>query len=323
MNWSINADGNSTAGDGRRHRRRRGHGLRAGDGRQAVGRRAARSSTTSTSPRTQIDTIWNHEIYESKLAGPGDGWGPTDLVRQRQHLVLRAGLLPPVQEVDTSTPAARLGRGHQDRLRHHRQRADSAATPTGTPATASSRPGATAAAANGALPRPAGRSTTSTTRAARRSASALDWCWNGDAARAELRREDQQLLQRRRRRRTSSTATTSTAPPKSSANPSPQGQSAAFIGPAAVGAMSSATYQSFVNASYNAGQDQHAAGRRRLLRRVLDGHVAAHDDRQLPRLHPIHPRLPLTPSTPPPRVARSALLFGGGEGDGYSVGLRT
>ena len=37
----------------------------------------------------------------------------------------------------------------------------------------------------------------------------------------------------------------------SSANPVTKGQSAAFIGPAAVGAMSSATYQSFLNASYN------------------------------------------------------------------------
>jgi hypothetical protein len=29
--------------------------------------------------KTQIGNIWNHEVYSSKLAGPGDSWGPTNL----------------------------------------------------------------------------------------------------------------------------------------------------------------------------------------------------------------------------------------------------
>ena len=29
--------------------------------------------------KAQINNIWLHEIVDSKLAGPGDGWGPTDL----------------------------------------------------------------------------------------------------------------------------------------------------------------------------------------------------------------------------------------------------
>jgi endoglucanase len=29
--------------------------------------------------KTQIGNIWNHEVYNSNLAGPGDSWGPTDL----------------------------------------------------------------------------------------------------------------------------------------------------------------------------------------------------------------------------------------------------
>ncbi len=29
--------------------------------------------------KAQIAAIWNHEVYQSKLAGPGDSWGPTNL----------------------------------------------------------------------------------------------------------------------------------------------------------------------------------------------------------------------------------------------------
>ena len=62
-------------------------------------------------------------------------------------------------------------------------------------------------------------------------------------------------------------------------------QSAAFVGPAGVGAMSSSTYQTFVNDAYGVLVTGKAIGGRHLLRRILDGPVAAHDDRELPRLH--------------------------------------
>ena len=29
--------------------------------------------------KTQINNVWKHEIVDSKLAGPGDSWGPTNL----------------------------------------------------------------------------------------------------------------------------------------------------------------------------------------------------------------------------------------------------
>ena len=49
--------------------------------------------------------------------------------------------------------------------------------------------------------------------------------------------------------------------------------------------MTSATYQTLVDQSYATVAAEQRAGRRRVLRGVLDGHVVADDDRQLPRLH--------------------------------------
>ena len=68
--------------------------------------------------KAQINNIWLHEIVDSKLAGPGDSWGPTDLWSEHQHLVLRARLLPIVQD---GRLRPRLGRGGHDGLRHDHQ----------------------------------------------------------------------------------------------------------------------------------------------------------------------------------------------------------
>ena len=77
MNWSIGADGKSTPGMGA-----------ATDADEDIAWALAMADKQWGSSgslnylnlaKTQIANIWNHEIYDSKLAGPGDGWGPTNL----------------------------------------------------------------------------------------------------------------------------------------------------------------------------------------------------------------------------------------------------
>jgi len=83
MNWSIDASGNTTSSGG----------MTVGGGAAtdadedmawalAMADKQWGSSGTLNYlklAQTQIGAIWNHEVYQSKLAGPGDSWGPTNL----------------------------------------------------------------------------------------------------------------------------------------------------------------------------------------------------------------------------------------------------
>lgn len=83
MNWSIDASGNVTASGSTT--------LGAGGATDADEDIAfalvmadkqwgsGGSLNYATLASAQISAIWNHEVYQSKLAGPGDSWGPTDL----------------------------------------------------------------------------------------------------------------------------------------------------------------------------------------------------------------------------------------------------
>jgi len=77
MNWSISADGNMTPGVGA-----------ATDADEDIAFAllmadkqwgSAGSLNYLNLAKAQINSIWLHEIVDSKLAGPGDGWGPTNL----------------------------------------------------------------------------------------------------------------------------------------------------------------------------------------------------------------------------------------------------
>ena len=110
MNWAIAADGTGVAGQG---------GATDADEDIAFALLMADKQWGSAGTlnylnlaKTQINNIWLHEIVDSKLAGPGDSWGPTNLWSEHQHLVLRARVLSRVQ---AGRPRPRLGRGGQDR----------------------------------------------------------------------------------------------------------------------------------------------------------------------------------------------------------------
>jgi endo-1,4-beta-D-glucanase Y len=83
MNWSIDSSGNTTMGNGMTLG---GGGATDADEDMAWALVMADKQWGSSGTynylnlaKTQISAVWNHEIYQSKLAGPGDSWGPTDL----------------------------------------------------------------------------------------------------------------------------------------------------------------------------------------------------------------------------------------------------
>jgi len=83
MNWSIDASGNTTSSGGMTV-----GGGAATDADEDIAWALAMADKQWGSggtlnylnlAKTQIAAIWNHEVYQSKLAGPGDSWGPTNL----------------------------------------------------------------------------------------------------------------------------------------------------------------------------------------------------------------------------------------------------
>jgi hypothetical protein len=83
MNWSIDSSGNTTSSGGMTLG---GGAATDADEDMAWALAMADKQWGSSSglnylnlAKTQIAAIWNHEVYQSKLAGPGDSWGPTNL----------------------------------------------------------------------------------------------------------------------------------------------------------------------------------------------------------------------------------------------------
>ena len=79
MNWSIDANGTMTPGMG---------GATDADEDMAFalvmadkqwGGKGSLQMNYLDYGKAQINNIWLHEVVDSKLAGPGDGWGPTNL----------------------------------------------------------------------------------------------------------------------------------------------------------------------------------------------------------------------------------------------------
>ncbi len=77
MNWSIAADGTGVPGKGAATDADEDIAFALVMADKQWG--SAGSLNYLNLAKTQINNIWLHEIVDSKLAGPGDGWGPTDL----------------------------------------------------------------------------------------------------------------------------------------------------------------------------------------------------------------------------------------------------
>jgi hypothetical protein len=200
----------------------------------------------------QISAIWNHEIYNSNLAGPGDSWGPTNLFQDINISYFAPAYYRVFQTIDS---------GH----------AWDAVTQTvfDTIGLALTGNGNTS---NGLVP--AWCSTTSTSCVSSGAGPfnyqydscrtpfrvGVDWCWNGSrdaGAATAINPSRAQAYVAKTSSFFSGVGASAIVDGynldgtvASGTHTTAQGQSAAFVGPAGVGAMSSATYQSFLDAAY-------------------------------------------------------------------------
>ena len=267
MNWSIDSSGNTTKGS---------DGTTVGGGaatdadedmayalvmaNKQWGGMGSLSKTYSSYALSQIQAIWNHEIYQSKLAGPGDGWGGNDLFTKINISYFAPAYYRVFKQVDTDSTHA------WDAV--NQTSFDTIFGPggNGSGALNSSNKNTT----NGLVPAwctsTGGSSSAGPFNYQYDSCRTpfrmgIDWCLNGVSASSAATAINPSRAQ-------AYVALTSSffsgigasnivdgynmdGTPMSTANPVTKGQSAAFIGPAAVGAMSSASYQPFLNASYN------------------------------------------------------------------------
>src|SRR5262249_45053588 len=79
MNWAISADGNMTPGVGAATDADEDIAFALLMADKQWGTMASGGGKYIDLAKAQINNIWLHEIVDSKLAGPGDGWGPTNL----------------------------------------------------------------------------------------------------------------------------------------------------------------------------------------------------------------------------------------------------
>lgn len=256
MNWSIDASGNVSASGGMM--------LGAGGATDADEDMAfalvmadkqwgsSGALNYASLAAAQISAIWNHEIYNSNLAGPGDSWGPTNLFQDINISYFAPAYYRVFKTIDGSHDWDAVTQTVFDTI---------ALALTGNGNTA-----------NGLVP--AWCSTNSTSCGSSGAGPfnyqydscrtpfrvGVDWCWNGsrDASAATA------INPSRAQSYVSKTSSFFSGVGASAivdgynldgtvasgAHTTAQGQSAAFIGPAAVGAMSSATYQSFLDAAY-------------------------------------------------------------------------
>ncbi len=263
MNWSIDATGNTTSVNGMTI----GQGA-ATDADEDMawalvmadkqwGGSGSLSKTYAAFALQQIQNIWNHEIYQSKLAGPGDGWGPTDLFGDINISYFAPSYYRVFKQLDGSHAWEAVNQTVFDTI--FGQMDD------GSGALSSANKNA----ANGLVP------AWCTSNGGSSSAGpfnyqydscrtpfriGIDWCLNGTSAASAMTPINPARAKKYVGLTSSFFSGVGAAnivdgynldgTVASGAHPVSQGQSAAFIGPAAVGAMSSATYQSFVDASY-------------------------------------------------------------------------
>jgi endo-1,4-beta-D-glucanase Y len=242
MNWSITADGMGTPGLG---------GATDADEDIAFSLVMADRQWGSTGPlnylnlaKSQINNVWNHEIVDSKLAGPGDSWGPTNLWNNINISYFAPAFYRIFKQVDPGHDWDAVVKTTYDTIMSALNSSNGNLNNGLVPAWCTST---------------GGMSSTTPFHYQYDSCRtpfriALDWCWFGEQrARDYLAKtstffsgvgaanivDGYDLNGNKHVQFSPATATPTLAQ-----------QSAAFIGPAGVGAMSSSSYQTFVNDSY-------------------------------------------------------------------------
>ncbi len=267
MNWSIDSSGNVTKGS---------DGSTVGGGaatdadedmayalvmaNKQWGGMGSLSKTYSSYALAQIQAIWNHEVYQSKLAGPGDGWGGANLFTDINISYFAPAYYRVFKQVDTDSTHAwdAVTQTVFDTIFGPGGNGSGALNSSNKNTTNGLVPGWCTSTGGSSSAGPFNYQYDACRTPFR---IGLDWCLNGTSAASAATAINPARAE-------AYVALTSSffsgigaanivdgynmdGTAMSSANPVSKGQSAAFIGPAGVGAMSSASYQSFLNASYN------------------------------------------------------------------------
>jgi hypothetical protein len=249
MNWSISADGKSTPGMGA-----------ATDADEDIAWALAMADKQWGSSgglnylnlaKTQIAAIWNHEVYDSKLAGPGDGWGPTNLYNNINISYFAPAYYRLFKQLDGSHAWEAVTQTVYDTIANTLISSNKNMTNGLVPGWSTSTGGSSSA----------GPFNYQYDACRTPFRIGIDWCLEGGSAASAATALNPARAQAYVALTSSFFSGVGAAnivdgynldgTVNSSAHAVSAGQSAAFIGPAAVGAMSSATYQSFLNASYN------------------------------------------------------------------------
>jgi len=250
MNWSIAADGKTTSGQS--------GGATDADEDIAWALAMADKQWGSSGglnylnlAKTQIAAIWNHEIYDSKLAGPGDSWGPTNLYNNINISYFAPAYYRLFKQLDSGHAWEAVTQTVYDTIANTLISANKNTTNGLVPGWSTSTGGSSSA----------GPFNYQYDACRTPFRIGIDWCLEGGPAAGAATALNPARAQAYVALTSSFFSGVGAAnivdgynldgTPMSSANPVTKAQSAAFIGPAGVGAMSSATYQSFLNASYN------------------------------------------------------------------------
>ena len=242
MHWSISADGTMTPGEGAATDADEDIAFSLVMADRQWGSTGALNYLTLA--RGQITKVWNHEVYDSRLAGPGDSWGPTNLWNHINISYFAPAFYRIFKQVDPGHDWDALITTTYDTIMASLNATNRNMTNGLVPAWCTSM--------GGPSPTTPFHYQYDSCRTPFR--IALDWCWFGETrARDYLAKTsnffsgigaanivDGYELDGAKRVQFSPAMGT----------PTLQQQSAAFVGPAGVGAMSSPTYQTFVNDSY-------------------------------------------------------------------------
>ena len=261
MNWCIDAAGNTTMANGQTV----GQGA-ATDADEDMawalvmadkqwGGQGSLSKSYSAYALQQIQNIWNHEVTDSKLAGPGDGW-PGSAWDNINISYFAPAYYRVFKQVDSTHDWEAVNQTVYDTIFGPSDDFSKALSASNknmsnglVPAWCNSNGGGSGA----------GPFNYQYDACRTPFRIGIDWCLNGS-----MTTSNAAIDPARAKRYVALTSTffsgvgaanlvdgyNMDGTVNSSAHPVSQGQSAAFMGPAAVGAMSSAQYQSFLNDAY-------------------------------------------------------------------------
>ncbi|HEY7371875.1 MAG TPA: glycosyl hydrolase family 8 [Polyangia bacterium] len=243
MNWAITADGSMTPGEG---------GATDADEDIAFALLMADKQWGSAGTlnylslaKAQISAIWLHEVVDSKLAGPGDSWGTTNLWNNINISYFAPAYYRLFKTVDDPSHAwdAVITTVYDTILSPNNTLDKGALKPANKNTSNGLVPAWCTSSGDMSMTTPFNYQYDSCRTPFR---IALDWCWFGEP-RAQM------YLAKTSAFFSGIGAANIVDGYNLDGTPKPEhttGQSAAFVGPAGVGAMSSATYQSFVTDAY-------------------------------------------------------------------------